>query len=366
MNKFKLVGLLILANTLIFSQNLDQKKQQLEDLNKEIDQESLRIKEVEEKTQNTQLDIDNTRSKKSRADEKIKQLDMSKQSAKIELDITMNKLDLTNSELADLHKLCELEFNKLCLAHYLTTIYPERKVDATLLSTLIRQTAEEINSRENKLQDLEERKLYKSKVYEDIIWSRIVTDKKRKTYTSQVTQLNQQLTGFEQDRKRSEERIEELRQQAEALDELITKLQADIVTEDYSYLFTTAKLLWPAKGSVIKDFGEQKSDQYRVSLLNNGIDIGLELGSDVVAVDNGIVAFAEWYNGAGKLIVINHQNGFHTLYSHNSKLMVSKGDKVVRNQVIALSGMTGSVEIPCVHFELRKRGTPINPLDWLE
>jgi len=118
--------------------------------------------------------------------------------------------------------------------------------------------------------------------------------------------------------------------------------------------------------SLTKQYGEQKSDQYRVSLLNNGIDIGLAVGSEIMAVDAGVIAFAEWYNGAGKLIVIDHQNGFHSLYSHNSKLLVSKGDVISRNQIIALSGMTGSAEVPSVHFELRKRGAPVDPMDYLE
>ena len=231
---------------------------------------------------------------------------------------------------------------------------------------MILQTTAEINSRDEEKTGLEKKKRKDTKKYEDLIWTRIVTNKKRKKYSSQVVSLNKKLSNYELEKNEAKKRVDEFKAQAMALDELITKLQANILSDDYSFKFSTAKLIWPANGTMIREYGEQKSDKYKVSLLNNGIDIGIEIGSDIVAVDNGVVAFAEWYNGAGKLVIIDHQNGFHTLYSHNSKLLVSKGDKISRNQIIALSGMTGSAEIPSVHFELRKRGAPVNPLEFLE
>ncbi len=366
MLKIKLIGLCFMLVASTFAQNLDQKKQQLDELNKKIDEESKLIQEVEQKTQNTKEDISSTKAKKSKAEKKITRLKKSESSAKSKLDITMSELDLANQELGDLHNLCELEFNKLCLAHYLSKIYPEKKMDTKLLSSIIQQTTAEINTRDDAKTGLEKKKKKGTKIYEDLIWTRIVTNKKRKKYSSQVASLNEKLTDYEDEKKAARQRVDELQSQAAALDELITKLQANIVSDEYSYKFSTPKLIWPAKGTIIKQYGEQKSNQYKVSLLNNGIDIGIEIGSDVMAVDDGVIAFAEWYNGAGKLVVIDHQNGFHTLYSHNSKLLVSKGDKISKNQIIALSGMTGSAEIPSVHFELRKRGTPVNPLEYLE
>ena len=129
MLKIKLISLCFLLSVFTFAQNLDEKKNQLEELNKKIDEESRLIQEVEQKKQDTQEDLSSTESKKNDAEKKISQLKKTEGSAKDELDITMNKLDLANRELSDLHDLCELEFNKLCLAHYLSMIYPEKKMD---------------------------------------------------------------------------------------------------------------------------------------------------------------------------------------------------------------------------------------------
>jgi len=154
--------------------------------------------------------------------------------------------------------------------------------------------------------------------------------------------------------------------EAEALDELITKLQTEVITEEFSYKFSTDKLIWPVKGKILRPFGEQKSTEYKVSTINNGIDIKAVEGTSVKAVDDGVVAFAEWYNGAGKLVIVDHQNGYFTLYSHNSSLLVSRGEDVVKGQPIAFTGKTGSVQEPSLHFEIRRRGVPVNPMDFLE
>ena len=189
MLKVKLIGLCLLLGAFILAQNLDEKKSQLDELNKKIDEESKLIKEVEQKTQNTKEDISSTKSKKSKAEKKISQLKKSESNAKSKLDVTMSELDLANQKLSDLHDLCELEFNKLCLVHYLSMIYPERKMDTKLLSSIIQQTTAEINTRDDEKTGLEKKKTKNTKKYEDIIWTRIVTNKQKKKYTMQQKAL---------------------------------------------------------------------------------------------------------------------------------------------------------------------------------
>ena len=158
----------------------------------------------------------------------------------------------------------------------------------------------------------------------------------------------------------------DLEKEAKALDDLIAKLQAEIVAQEYSFQFSTPKLIWPVQGKILKYFGEQKGDTYDVTVFNNGIDIKVDKGAEVVCVEEGVVAFAERYGNSGKMVIIDHKNGFFSLYSHNSVLLVSKGDEVNKNQVIANAGSTGLVDRPVLHFELRKRGVPVNPLEYLE
>jgi len=96
-----------------------------------------------------------------------------------------------------------------------------------------------------------------------------------------------------------------------------------------------------------------------------GIDIAASLGMEVRATASGEVRFAGRDDYYGELIVIDHNYGYQTYYGHNSKLLVSKGEKIGRWQVIALSGNSGRSSAPHLHYEIKKDGVSVNPEDYL-
>jgi len=118
---------------------------------------------------------------------------------------------------------------------------------------------------------------------------------------------------------------------------------------------------WPVVGRVISHFGEKKG-----LVKNKGIDIEAREGSKVVAAAEGVVSFAqENMKGLGKTIILDHGNGFSTVYAHNSCILVNVGDRIERNQAIARVGNTGRAEWPYLHFQIRKGHEPINPFYYL-
>jgi murein DD-endopeptidase MepM/ murein hydrolase activator NlpD len=99
---------------------------------------------------------------------------------------------------------------------------------------------------------------------------------------------------------------------------------------------------------------------------NDGINIGAAEGTPVVAADAGTVAYAgNELRGYGNLILIKHADGWMTAYAHNSKLLVTRGQKVQRGQVIARVGSTGAVSEPQLHFEVRRGSRALDPMDYL-
>jgi murein DD-endopeptidase MepM/ murein hydrolase activator NlpD len=119
---------------------------------------------------------------------------------------------------------------------------------------------------------------------------------------------------------------------------------------------------WPVQGRVIASFG---------SLLNGGRNDGINLavpeGTPVEAAESGIVSYAgDGFQGEGNLVLIRHSNGYFTIYAHSKELLVNRGDEVKRGQIIALSGQTGNVNAPQLHFEVRKGGTPLDPMRFLK
>jgi murein DD-endopeptidase MepM/ murein hydrolase activator NlpD len=96
-----------------------------------------------------------------------------------------------------------------------------------------------------------------------------------------------------------------------------------------------------------------------------GIDLSVPTGTPIRAAQEGIVVFAG-YNGAyGIAVKLDNQNGFSTLYAHNSRILVHVGQTIKAGQVISLSGSTGRSTGPHLHFEVHKDGWPVDPLQYL-
>ena len=121
------------------------------------------------------------------------------------------------------------------------------------------------------------------------------------------------------------------------------------------------RFLWPVKGTIISSFGPKKG-----GLNNDGINIAAPAGTNVVAADSGVVAYAgNELRGFGNLLLIRHADGWVTAYAHNEKLLVKRGERVKRGQAIAQIGSTGNVSAPQLHFEIRKGTDPVDPLKYL-
>lgn len=118
---------------------------------------------------------------------------------------------------------------------------------------------------------------------------------------------------------------------------------------------------WPLKGKTISAYGPKDK-----GLHNDGVNIAAPRGTAVKAAENGVVAYAgNEIRGFGNLLLIKHDGGWVTAYAHNDQLLVKRGDKVKRGQLISKVGATGSVTSPQLHFELRKGSNAVNPQKYM-
>lgn len=124
----------------------------------------------------------------------------------------------------------------------------------------------------------------------------------------------------------------------------------------------TSQFRWPVRGRLISRFGPQSNGSR-----NDGINISVPAGTSVKAAENGVVAYAgNELKGYGNLVLIRHSDDWVTAYAHNGEILVQRGDTVQRGQIIAKAGMSGSVDKPQVHFEVRKGAKAVDPLPYLE
>ena len=118
---------------------------------------------------------------------------------------------------------------------------------------------------------------------------------------------------------------------------------------------------WPVAGGLLAGFGGRMPDGRR----SDGVLIAAAAGTRVQAVADGTVVFADWMTGYGMILIIDHGNGYMSLYAHNDGLLRQAGDAVHKGDAVATVGSSGGQAMPALYFELRRDGKPVNPSAWL-
>jgi septal ring factor EnvC (AmiA/AmiB activator) len=126
------------------------------------------------------------------------------------------------------------------------------------------------------------------------------------------------------------------------------------------------KLPWPVDGRVAIPYGSQRDPQFNTPIFRSGTYIQSNDGSHAKAVHNGRVVFAEWFKGYGQLVIVNHGEGYHTLYGSLSEIFTKVGDIIKDKQPIGRVGNSGLLNSPGLYFEVRYKGKPLDPLQWLQ
>ena len=164
-----------------------------------------------------------------------------------------------------------------------------------------------------------------------------------------------------------ESRVERLRADERRLLELFDGLRAALTDDALqirgheTFEELRGKLRWPVKGAVLARYGTARGAS---GLRWQGILIGARAGEPVHAIHRGRVAFADWFRGLGLLLIIEHEDGFMSLYGHNETLIGDTGDWVESGDVIATVGDSGGNPRSALYFEIRRSGEPVDPRRW--
>jgi murein DD-endopeptidase MepM/ murein hydrolase activator NlpD len=188
-------------------------------------------------------------------------------------------------------------------------------------------------------------------------------EEKKNNISQQASEKTQLFQSLQQRRKEYEAQIAELEKSSQELETLINK---KIAARRGAKIQSTGIFAWPLQGRITSPFGYRRNPFWGGRHKHTGIDIANRYGEPIRAADSGEVIYSGWWDGYGKAIVINHGNNRSTVYGHMSRLYKNVGETVAKGQIIGLEGSTGYSTGPHLHFEVRIKGKPVNPMPYLQ
>ncbi len=200
------------------------------------------------------------------------------------------------------------------------------------------------------------------------------TIEETKNLESSITERKKVLEQVQGDRALLERRLRESEEALRRIENYIDRAEEERRTEAVSeaiqleknFPSLKGKMIWPIKGTVVSEFGDQKHPLHGTVTANFGIDIKAAEGTPVYCVAQGIVSVITWQPLFGNFVMIQHGGGYYTVYSHLSMIEVSEREVVDRGTAIGSVGDSGSLSGPILNFQVWKGRQQMNPITWLE
>ncbi len=185
--------------------------------------------------------------------------------------------------------------------------------------------------------------------------------------SGQITKQQQEISKLENDEKRITNLVtginKLLSQEKSGIPQINNKTPDASTTTNTSFLLLKGKLNLPVRGKLMNSFGGQRSGKH---VAWKGLFIQSAMGNDVKAISEGRVVFADWLRGFGNLIILDHGNGYMSLYGNNATLLKQVGNFIRGGDTIATVGNSGANVDSGLYFELRYKGKPFDPLTWVK
>ncbi|MCD7854057.1 MAG: peptidoglycan DD-metalloendopeptidase family protein [Clostridiales bacterium] len=365
------------------------------------------LQQNEDKMDEVQSQLNQTSSEKSTAKEEVEKLDNELNQVNSEYENLVQELDDTNKQLSQAQEdlaaaTAKRETQYDTLKSRIRVMYEEGDIgymeilldansfsdylnrmeyinrimdydnnllaDFQALETLINDKVNEIEECKQELEVLTAEKATKKAELDNKVQEKLELISK---LSSDEATYNQQLADLEEDNEYIKSLIQKAEKEAAAAAAAAKAAASNAASYSSSnkiYSYGGGKFLWPVPAyvGIINDvYGYRSSPISGSGEFHSGLDMRAPYGTDIVAADNGTVIYSGVRNGYGNCVIIDHGDGFSTLYGHNSSLCVTVGQSVVRGQVIAKAGSTGYSTGAHLHFEVRINGQYVDPNPYL-
>lgn len=361
--------ILCTLSALSFGVNVEGKQRDLDKINQELARQKKLLQETKKKEKRTLRDI-------YVINKKVRGLKRQIYYTQNKLYKTINEIGSTREALSKTtakHQAKQKEFNQRLREIYKTQnlgyfylffstkSFSQLIDDSYYYAKIIEQDLGNINDLNALKQDLS-RKTYSLGYQKRQIETLKTSMQKQKTNFASKKQQKQTLySSLKAQRRTYERKIEELLKNSQEMENLIQRLQQGTPTAAKG----TGRFIWPIRGMITSYYGYRRHPIFKVTKLHTGIDVAAKMGTKIKATDGGTVIHSGWWGGYGKATIIDHGNGYSSVYAHQKRIYVKKGARVKQGQIIGLVGSTGYSTGPHIHFEIRVKGKTVNPLKYL-
>ncbi|WP_207207981.1 murein hydrolase activator EnvC family protein [Xylanivirga thermophila] len=346
---------------------LDTIQKDLANKEKELEKVEAHLSDTQEKLIHTQKELEEAKEKANEYEndtaERLRAMYMNGTSSYLEVLLEAKSMhDLLNrivmvQELVsfDAKTLDRLENYKGEIAQK-HAILKEQEEEVTKTKTLVSRQKREIESKKQE----------KAVLLEEL-------KKEQERCEKELSDLEETSKGIEAEIQKIEKELEKKRKEEEAArkrkQQELTRKNKKPKNERSSYpVYSGGVLAWPTPSThrITSGYGYRYHPILGYKKFHSGIDIGASYGSTIIAAEDGVVIHAGNRGGYGKCVIISHGGSISTLYGHGSSILVENGQSVKRGQAIMKVGSTGVSTGPHLHFEVRKNGSPVNPMTYLK
>jgi len=359
-----------------------QSKKELGGLKKRIQEEKQKITEIHRKEASaiSQLNnLDRTLSKNEKGlkvwDQQLRAVTGKVQKATEDLEILNQTIssqeDFLESRLVALYKFGDEGVPQVLFSSHSYGDFLNSRLYLALIVGQDRQLIEDFHKREAYVEKYREE--LKENQHE-LQRLKKTTEQKKAEIQKDRTQKSRLLNAVRDEKLTHLAALKDLETASAQLQALIDRLEKDMRARAREEIYSPpgkgfgtfrGKLGFPVEGQILSTFGKNENPKFNTFTVQKGIEVGAPVGAEIRAVFNGRVIYSDWFKGYGKILIIDHGDSYYTLSGHASTLLKNVGEEVHRGEVVALVGDTGSLKGPCLYFEIRQRGKPLNPLEWL-
>jgi murein hydrolase activator len=359
-----------------------ESKKELGGIQKRIEEEKRRIKDIGRKESSaiSQLsNLDRNLSKKEKElkglDKQLKGVTRKVQKANEDLHIITQQASTQegylDERLVALYKYGEAGVPEVLFSSRFPDEWLDFRRSIALLLDQDRQLIEDFRQREKAVGN------YREQLKEDereLQQLKDRTEKKKKEVEKDRAQKTKLLDSVRNEKQVHLAAVKDLESASAQLQTMINRLEKDIRAKARQEMLASpgkgfgalrGKLPMPVGGRILSTFGKNENPKFHTFTFQKGIEIEAPSGTEIRAVYDGRVLYADWFKGYGKILIIDHGEGYYTLSGHAASLLKNVGEEVRSGEAVALVGDTGSLRGPCLYFEIRQRGKPLDPLEWL-